>query len=118
MGDLSAHFSRHEFACGCGCGFDTVDSETLVVAEVIRDHYDAKIKINSACRCVAHNALVGGGVKSQHLVARAIDIEVDGVPAPEVADYIDSIYPDKYGLGRYSNFTHVDSRKGKARWSG
>ena len=118
MGDVSTHFSRAEFACGCGCGFDTVDSESLVLLEVVRDHYEAEVRINSAARCVAHNAKVGGGVKSQHLIGRAQDIEVDGVPAPEVADYIDSIYPDKYGLGRYSNFTHVDTRAGKARWTG
>ena len=116
MGDLSASFSRIEFACGCGCGFDTVDTETLEILEIIRNHYDAPVRINSASRCVAHNKSVGGGVNSQHLVCRAVDIDVDGVPAEKVANYIDSLFPDKYGLGRYDNFTHVDSRSQKARW--
>ena len=118
MGDLSTNFSRYEFACSCGCGFDTIDTETLTVAEIVRDHYDAPVRINSACRCTAHNQAVGGGVQSFHLTARAIDIEVDGVPAPQVADYLDSLFPDTYGIGKYSNFTHIDSRSVKARWEG
>ena len=118
MGDLSANFNRSEFTCGCGCGFNTVDTELLEILEVIRGHYDAPIGINSGCRCITHNNAVGSGNKSQHLLGRAADIQVEGIPAPKVANYIDSIYPDKYGLGRYDSFTHVDSRSSKARWSG
>ena len=25
-------------------------------------------------------------------------------------------YPDKYGIGMYSSFTHIDTRRTKARW--
>ena len=118
MGDLSANFSRHEFECSCGCGFDTVDTDLLTTVEIIRDHFQARVRINSGCRCRLHNEAVGGSVNSQHIVARAADIEVEGVAPAKVQDYIEQLFPDKYGLGRYDTFTHVDSRKGKARWSG
>ena len=32
MGDLTKNFSRSEFACKCGCGFDDID---LVLQSVI-----------------------------------------------------------------------------------
>lgn len=113
---ISAHFSRSEFACRCGCGFDTVDAELLAILEAVRQHFDAPVKVSSACRCSVRNESVGGGAKSQHLLGRAADIQVKDVPPPQVADYIESLWPDEHGLGRYNSFTHVDSRKGKARW--
>lgn len=115
-GSLSAHFSRHEMACECGCGFDTMDVELLTVLEIIRQHFDAKVKITSGCRCVDHNSEVGGSGNSQHLYGRAADIQVEGVSARRVANYIDKIWPDSYGLGRYPTWVHIDSRSTKARW--
>jgi len=118
MGDLSPHFSRHEFECACGCGFDTVDTELLTIVEVLRDYFDASVIVNSGCRCRLHNESVGGSVHSQHMVGRGADFEVEGVLPSEVQSYIEHTWPDRYGLGRYDGFTHVDSRSGKARWSG
>lgn len=113
MGDLSKNFSRHEFACKCGCGFDTVDVGLIYLLQGVRDHFKRRVSINSACRCPAHNKREGGSDKSQHLSGRAADIVVDGASPSEVADYLE----DKAnGLGRYDTFTHVDSRSGKARW--
>jgi hypothetical protein len=36
MGDLSAHFSRSEFACKCGCGFDDVKPDLIEALEALR----------------------------------------------------------------------------------
>jgi len=41
MGDISPWFNRAEFACNCGCGFDTVDSDTLTVLEEVREYFNA-----------------------------------------------------------------------------
>jgi len=38
MGDLSPHFSRHEFACRDGCGYDTPEPELLAALEELRHH--------------------------------------------------------------------------------
>lgn len=116
MGDLSENFSRHEFACHCGCGGDTIDWETLELVERIRAFYGAPITINSGWRCAAHNAAVGGAPASQHLVGRAADIVVEGVSPEEVYEMLDPIHEG--GLGRYDTFTHVDTRGYRARWSG
>lgn len=115
MGDLTGNFSRHEFACSCGCGFDTVDVDTLTVLEQVRQHFNAPVKITSGCRCADHNAKIGGSKKSQHVRGRAADIQVQGVTPSDVADYIESIMVGG-GLGRYDTFTHIDTRSGTARW--
>ena len=127
MGDLSAHFSRWEFSCKCGCGFDPVDHELILVLEDLHDHYDNKhsITVNSGNRCVTHNETVQKkynknyvpfSSKTTHKESKAGDIEVKGIPAENVADYLEKKYPNKYGIGRYKNRTHVDVRKLKARW--
>ena len=113
---LSEHFNRSEFACKCGCGFDTVDAELIEVLEEIRGIYQRPVVINSGSRCYEYNKSVGGGKNSQHLLGRAADIDISGTSPLDVQSYIDGVYPDSYGLGRYSNFTHIDTRNKKARW--
>lgn len=113
---LSTNFWRHEFACRCGCGFDTVDVRLLEILEAVRQHFDARVDINSGCRCVPHNLRESQSPRSQHLYGRAADIVVDGVPADLVADYLEKTFGDEIGLGRYLGRTHVDSRGYAARW--
>ena len=117
MGDLSAHFSRREFACRCSCGFDTVDARLLEVLESVRQHFDVPVTVNSGCRCLEHNKRTGGAPRSQHLVGRAADIVVSGVAPRDVASWLERTYPGQLGIGRYAGFTHIDSRSTAARWS-
>ncbi len=114
MGDLSRNFSRSEFACKCGCGFDTVDAELVNMLEQVREHFGQPITITSGCRCPDHNDTVGGKA-SQHLKGRAADFKVKATSAQVVQDYCDEAFPDG-GVGRYSTWTHIDSRGVKARW--
>lgn len=110
-------FARKEFACKCGCGFDTTDAELLTVLKELKKDFGYRVVIlNCACRCSRHNASVGGKPKSQHLFGKAADIRVMGASPDKVADYLDEKYPDKYGIGRYQTFTHIDVRDQKARW--
>ena len=114
MAQLSQYFKRSEFACKCGCGFDTVDSILLETLEAVRLHFKVPVTITSGCRCLAHNAAVGGAKASQHTLGRASDIQLKGIPPSEVADYVESI---GVSVGRYPNFTHLDSRSGQPkRW--
>ena len=116
MGDLSKHFSRYEFACSDECGFDTVDAELLLVLEYLHAHFGARVFINSGCRCPASNDKAGGSSTSKHLEGKAADIRVEGVHADRVADYLESAYPNSYGIGRYIGRTHIDVRVAPARW--
>jgi len=113
---LSEDFYRDEFACKGGCGFDTVDYALITFLQASRDHFDRVHTITSGARCEVHNKAVGGSENSQHLVGRAADYVVEGVPA-EIAQEFAEQY-DIPGLGRYKDFTHADTRSGGARWEG
>ena len=114
---LSENFYRYEFACNCGCGFNSIDTETLAVIQDVRNHFGVVVIVTSASRCVEYNRRIGGARHSQHLVSRAVDFRIPGVSPKKAADYLASIYDGKYGLGRYPNFTHIDTRSGTpARW--
>ena len=115
MGYISEHFKRSEFACSCGCGFDTVDVVLLEALEAIRGHFKQPVRVTSACRCDSHNASVGGAKGSQHKKGRAADIQVSSVSPDDVASFAEDL---GMSVGRYETFTHVDSRSGApSRWS-
>lgn len=119
MTQLSSNFKRDEFKCNCGeCKANTVDAELLQVLQRLRDEFGKSITITSGNRCKAYNEKVGGSDKSQHLLGRAADIVVSGANPHIIYEWLDSQYPNQYGLGRYDDFTHIDTRDGKARWRG
>lgn len=113
---LSAHFRRRELACPC-CGELGLDPLLLVGLEWLRRLVGKPVSINSAFRCPAHNASVGGLPDSQHLLGRAADIRVDGVTPQRLRDLAQQIpYFFEGGIGLYPTFLHVDVRGSRARW--
>lgn len=118
MGDISEHFSREEFACKCGCGFDTVDVELVDVLERLRFWANSPIAVTSGCRCKNHNLKVGGSKDSLHKFARAADIKVKNIDPRDVYEFLDAMYPDSLGVGLYAGWVHVDTRTGHGRWFG
>lgn len=116
-GDISKNFYRSEHACNCGCGFDTVDVELNHILQVdLRDYYNKKVTIQGN-RCPYWNDHEDGSDDSQHMEAKAADTVVEGVSPLAVYTYLDRKYPDKYGLGLYDDFVHIDPRPDKARWN-
>lgn len=118
MNKVSKNFSRHEFACQCGCGFSTVDVELIGVLEVVRERFNQPVSINSACRCTEHNERIGGSYGSKHKQGIAADIRVKNIDPAEVYEFLNNHMPHSYGIGKYSSFTHIDVRSKKARWEG
>lgn len=116
MGDLSKNFSRHEFACQCGCGFDTVDAELINVLQDLRDHF-GPVEISGPNRCPVHNREIGGAQGSLHQTGKAADIKIDGTDPQTVFSYLDHNNPQHYGIGLYCNRVHIDVRPHRARWS-
>mgnify|MGYP000394289057 CR=1 FL=1 len=113
--NVSTYFDRSEFACKCGCGFDTVDVSTLSILDLVRRNF-GPVYINSGCRCSEHNKAVGGSPNSQHLRGRAADIRVRNASLQEVADWVDREFPNA-SIGMYNTFIHIDTRtNGPARW--
>lgn len=112
---ISEYFYRSEFACKCGCGFDTVDASLLNLLNELRSYFGPVI-INSGCRCKDHNKAINGSPKSQHLRGRAADIRVPTASVQELYYWLDREFPSaSYGL--YNTFLHIDTRSnGPARW--
>lgn len=73
MGDLSEHFSIHEFACPC-CGAIEMNPRLIELLEIARSRLGRPITIKSGFRCPLHNAAVGGKQSSAHLQGEAADI--------------------------------------------
>jgi uncharacterized protein YcbK (DUF882 family) len=117
-GYVSPHFRETEFACKhCGKLADTgIPQELIDVLEMVREHYNAPVTINSGYRCPTHNKEVGGVPNSQHLLGTAADIVVKGVDPAKVYAALDPYHEG--GLGKYATFTHIDVRGSRARWSG
>lgn len=116
MSYVSRYFKPTEFSCRCGCGENDVSTELLQVLDALREYLGVPVTITSGKRCVKHNKAVGGASKSKHLEGVAADVQAKGVSPAVVHKYFEAVYPNKYGLGRYNSFTHIDVRPNKARW--
>lgn len=114
---ITPHFYRDEFQCKCQCGGDTVDVNLAKALNLLRLHFNKPVTINSGFRCKAYNKKIGGSKKSQHMTGKAADIKVKDVSARKVQLYLKDMYPDRFGVGSYKRFTHLDVRSGgPVRW--
>ena len=124
---LSAHFTRSEFVCKCGCGHCPVQPELLDGLEKFRAIVGKPVLITSGCRCEKHNRNVGGVPRdpnkkgesgSLHMYGKAADIKVKGMTPAQMLKVAESI-PEfaSGGIGRYKTFLHVDIGR-KRRWQG
>ena len=124
---LSRSFRVREFACRDGSDPLFVDSALVQLLQSIRDHFGVPVVITSGYRTAEHNAAVGGSKSSQHLLGRAADFYVEGVPVATVAAYAETLLSGRGGIGRYpkdathpkrvTGWVHIDTRAGKSRWS-
>lgn len=130
MGDLTKDFSRREFACKCGCGFDRIDPRVVAMAQKIRDAIGEPVRINSGCRCTWHNknekgvqvsppqrGKSGTEQDSYHTTGKAVDLScVSG------AFKLFAAAKDLYAKGKLNdleyckwykakNFVHIDCGK-------
>lgn len=114
---VSKHFKAKEFAQkDFRCDKIIVDSELIDVLEDVRAHFNKPVIVTSGYRTPEYNAKIGGVKNSQHTKGTAADIKVKGVPARKVQEYLKHKYWDRYGIGSYLTFTHIDVRSKKARW--
>ena len=75
MGDLTANFSRREFACKCGCGFDGIDDNLVYMLQVARDEAEVPFSPTSGCRCRVHCLAIGSKATSSHIKGLAVDVK-------------------------------------------
>mgnify|MGYP002679679679 CR=1 FL=1 len=115
---LSKNFMVKEFACSDGTDTIFIASMLVSTLQKIRDHFGKPVHINSAYRTEAHNKSIGGAQYSQHKYGLAADIHIDGVTPSEIAAYVETLMPNRGGIGIYKNFCHIDTRRVKSRWNG
>jgi len=88
--------------------------------QILRDHLDKPIKINSGYRSPTHNKKINGKSKSIHLIGLAADIVVNGMSPKEVFKEVEKLQQEgklpEGGLSAYATFLHIDFRGKKARW--
>ena len=58
------------------------------VLQPVRNHFGKSVTVNSAYRSPESNAAVNGSKSSDHCKGMAADIEIDGIPNPELAQWI------------------------------
>ena len=125
---LAPGFRVREFRCRDGSDTVLVDEGLVVLLQCIREHFGKPVHITSGYRTAEHNAAVGGSKSSQHLLGRAADFYVEGVPVATVAAYVETLLPGRGGIGRYpkdakhpkrmTGWVHIDTRTNKSRWKG
>lgn len=108
MGDLSAHFSKHEFRDRHTGQQATIDSKLVQVLECIRARTGQPLTIISGYRSRATNTAVGGARDSQHLYGRAADIPPGRVRLAEAR----ACGARGVGLDHNGWAVHVDVRPG------
>lgn len=95
-------------------------SKTLRVIDAMASRMRALPKpLVSVYRSPIYNRAVRGRTQSQHLQNRAVDVQFYGVSAYTVSAVARKMRAEgsfKGGVGRYSSFTHVDTRGSNADW--
>lgn len=115
---VGPHFKVREFACSDGSDVVLINPDIIKFLEAIRTHFGKPVIINSGYRTVSYNKKIKGASGSMHMYGAAADIVIKGVSPDKVADYAEQLMPRSGGIGRYSNFTHIDVRINKSRWKG
>ena len=112
------YFTDTELGCR-HCGLVKLADGFKDALNMLRAEYGRPMAPTSCCRCPAHNEHVGGSRLSQHKLGRAADIIVKDIEPDDVANYLDSVM-EHGGIGRYSTFTHLDTRTNNnvVGWSG
>ena len=102
MTQLTTNFSLHEMCkseTAIRLDIDNTPNEEQIeslrllcenILQPVRDHFGKPVKISSGFRCSALNQAAGGSATSDHCRGQACDFEIDGIPNPELAEWIES----------------------------
>jgi hypothetical protein len=100
--NLSANFTLKELTksdTATRLNLDNIPNEEQIeslrllcenILQPVRDHFGKPVKISSGFRALAVNQATGGSATSDHCKGQACDFEIDGVPNPELAAWIES----------------------------
>jgi uncharacterized protein YcbK (DUF882 family) len=136
-GDVSPHFSRHEFDlpdakaqkrgldAGAVYPAEWIDSRLkplCAALEVIRAEFGGKpVRVISGYRPLPYNRALGSKDDSQHVQGRAADFQIAGVCPGAIYRRVLELHQlgriEIGGIGVYDDFNHIDVRGGAmATW--
>lgn len=125
--DASKFLQVKEFRCKDGSDPIFINPELVTALLMVRCYFMGKypkkniqlliVPWHSGYRSTAHNTSVGGVSNSQHIYGNACDFSVNQVPAKEVQEVCEMLWSDTYGIGKATDYTHLDVRSTKARWT-
>lgn len=115
---MTKNFKLSEFNCKCGALVPShlVHNVYKLASnlQVLRNHFNAPVIINSGYRSPKYNMAIGGAVASYHTKGMAADIHVQGYKSREVynaiRDFQSSGKMELGGLKCYDTFVHYDIR--------
>lgn len=105
-------FKPQEFTCKCGCGLGYRDMQPSVIRKLLdaRALAGVPFKINSAIRCEAHNARVGGKPNSAHLRGYAVDVAAPtSAIAFKILESLFEVGVTRIGYSSKGKFIHFDT---------
>lgn len=123
--NLTPNFTLEEFSCkdGTPVPHELLQNvtELAINLQVLRDSLGVPVTITgSGYRTASHNKKVKGAKNSQHLYAKAADINAVGYTPAQLAAVIETLISTgkikQGGIGIYKSFVHYDIRGTKARW--
>ena len=102
------HFKQSEFACKCGCGFNSINLNLVKILDEIREYFGQPMTITSGCRCAKHNAKVSGSVSnSRHVSGKASDIKVKNIDKARVLTKCKEYVANGRARYTYTNNTNM-----------
>lgn len=111
--NLTKNFKLSEFNCQGqfppGEFWDNIE-EVAIQLQKVRDILGRPIIITSGYRTPEYNKLIGGAVRSQHLLGKAADSKCVGVNTYKYLAYLIK-YTNFQGFGISNSYIHTDTRK-------
>src|SRR4051794_21146899 len=114
-----SYFTTDELACPC-CGECLLIEGFLDKLNEFRESFGSPMHVNSGCRCLKHNAAVGGKGKSFHLInakhltgltgSCAIDVSTLLWPKAKKDTFLRLAREKGWSVGIANTFFHIDRR--------
>ena len=110
------NFKASEFHCTCNGKYcdgyngrkDKCPMKLIMVAQYLRNYYDAPLYISSSIRCRTRNKQVGGVNNSKHLVFYAIDGKEGNKKASEIVKLLKKMPLVKYTYAINTYYFHYN----------
>lgn len=119
MGDISAHLSKSEIRCKCGCGFEDLKKPAIELFEAVRHELgDKPLIVTSGCRCSRHSVAVGGRSNDMHTRGLALDVRSDYYTPEQICAAAEKCGANGIGLMKRQGAAHFDAGDRVTPWRG